>query len=160
MIFIILGSREYQFDRLLRKIDYFIDKYEYKGKVFAQIGSSKYIPKYYEYEKYLDKVQFEVYQNNAEIIISHGGTGALISSIKKRKKVIGVPRMAKFNEHTDDHQFQIIELLENEGYISSVKSEDLGELEYLLNHPEKIPSRKYNNFNIMHKIIMDFLELK
>ena len=45
----------------------------------------------------------------SDIVISHGGTGAIISSLKQEKKVIAVPRLAKYGEHVDDHQLQILE---------------------------------------------------
>ena len=48
-------------------------------------------------------------QSLADIVITHGGTGAIIGAVKKGKKVIAVPRMAKYGEHVDDHQFQLIE---------------------------------------------------
>ena len=44
----------------------------------------------------------------ANIVITHGGTGAIIGAVKKGKKVIAVPRLAKYGEHVDDHQLQLI----------------------------------------------------
>jgi len=53
LIFVCVGSREYQFDRLLKKIDELIEQGKITDKVFAQIGQSNYVPKYYEYKRYL-----------------------------------------------------------------------------------------------------------
>ena len=44
----------------------------------------------------------------ADIVITHGGTGAIIGAVKRGKKVIAVPRLARFGEHVDNHQLQII----------------------------------------------------
>ena len=44
----------------------------------------------------------------ADIVITHGGTGAIIGAVKKGKKVIAVPRLVKYGEHVDDHQLQLI----------------------------------------------------
>lgn len=44
----------------------------------------------------------------ADIVITHGGTGAIIGAVKKGKKVIAVPRLAKYGEHVDDHQLQLV----------------------------------------------------
>ena len=44
----------------------------------------------------------------ADIVITHGGTGAIIGAVKKGKKVIAVPRRAKYGEHVDDHQLQLV----------------------------------------------------
>ena len=41
-------------------------------------------------------------------MITHGGTGVIIGAVKKGKKVIAVPRLAKYGEHVDDHQLQLL----------------------------------------------------
>lgn len=46
--------------------------------------------------------------SKADIVITHGGTGAIIGAVKKGKKVIAVPRRAKYGEHVDDHQLQLV----------------------------------------------------
>lgn len=48
----------------------------------------------------------------SDIVVTHGGTGAIIGAVKKGKKVIAVPRLARFGEHVDDHQLQLIEQFE------------------------------------------------
>ena len=45
MIFITVGSQKFQFNRLLEQIDLLIENKIIKEEVFAQIGSSDYIPK-------------------------------------------------------------------------------------------------------------------
>lgn len=46
--------------------------------------------------------------DEADLIITHGGVGSVISSVKMWKKEIASPRLAKYGEHTNDHQLQII----------------------------------------------------
>lgn len=55
MILVIVGSQKFQFNRLLKKIDELIDKGVIKEKVFAQVGYSDYIPRNFEYKKFLDR---------------------------------------------------------------------------------------------------------
>ena len=55
MILVIVGSQKFQFNRLLMKIDELIDKGVIKEKVFAQVGYSDYIPRNFEYKKFLDR---------------------------------------------------------------------------------------------------------
>ena len=50
-------------------------------------------------------------QEKADVVITHGGSGAIIGAIKKGKKVIAVARRAKYGEHVDDHQTQLVEQL-------------------------------------------------
>lgn len=128
MIFVSLGSREYQFNRLLKELDRLIEAGQLHEEIFAQIGGSDYEPKHYQWERFLDKERFSVLQQQADLIISHGGTGALIGALKIGKKLIAVPRLAKFGEHIDDHQTQISGVLAEQGYLLSVtEMDDLGD---------------------------------
>ena len=108
MIFVTVGSQKFQFDRLLRSIDEQIASGKIKDEIFAQIGFSTYRPKHYKFENFLDREEFEKKVLESEIVITHGGTGAIVGTLKKGKKVIAVPRLAKYGEHVDDHQLQLI----------------------------------------------------
>lgn len=108
-IFITLGSQKFQFNRLLKAVDELCEKEIVVSEdVFAQIGYSDYIPQKYNYKKFLDREEFSVEMGKADIVITHGGTGAIIGAVKKGKKVIAVPRRAKYGEHVDDHQLQLV----------------------------------------------------
>lgn len=104
MIFVTLGSQKFQFDRLLQAVD----ELKTDEEIFAQIGYSNYEPKNYEYKKFLDRDEFENVMDKADIVITHGGTGAIIGAVKKGKKVIAVPRLKKYGKHVDDHQLQLV----------------------------------------------------
>ena len=108
-IFITLGSQKFQFNRLLRAVDELCEKGTVDAEdVFAQIGYSDYLPKNFNYKKFLDRDEFSIEMEKADIVITHGGTGAIIGAVKKDKKVIAVPRLAKYGEHVDDHQLQLV----------------------------------------------------
>lgn len=108
MIFITLGSQKFQFNRLLKAVDELIKNGVIQDKVFAQIGYSDYSPKYFKYKQFLEREEFVIMEEKADVIITHGGTGAIIGAVKMGKKVIAVPRLAKYGEHVDDHQLQLI----------------------------------------------------
>ena len=108
MIFVTLGSQKFPFNRLLKKIDELIEAGAITEPVFAQTGASDYIPKHYAYQPFLDRDTFSEYMSRCDTVITHGGTGAIIGAVKKGKKVIAVPRLAKYGEHVDDHQLQLI----------------------------------------------------
>lgn len=128
MIFITLGSQKFQFNRLLKAVDNLVEMEIITDEVFAQIGYSDYQPKCYPFEHFLDREQFAEWEANADIVITHGGTGAIIGALKKGKKVIAVPRLAKYGEHVDDHQLQLIEQFTKSGLICSCDGVDkLGE---------------------------------
>lgn len=157
MIFVCVGSRDYQFDRLIKEVDKLVEEKIILDDIYAQIGTTKYIPKNIEYSRFLSAEDFIKYQKNADIIISHAGTGALVSSIKLNKKVISVPRREKYNEHTDDHQLQVSEALAKQGYLIEVL--DISNLknaykEIIQFHPKKFQSES-KIVNIINEFITE-----
>ena len=120
MILVTVGSQKFQFDRLLRAVDELIEKGAISEKVFGQIGCSTYIPKHYEYKRFLDREEFAARESECDILITHAGTGAIINAVKKGKKVIAVPRLASYGEHVDDHQIQLIEQFREQNLICGI----------------------------------------
>ena len=53
----------------------------------------------------------------ADLVITHAGTGAIIGGVKNGKKVVAVPSLAKYGEHGDDHQLQIVKQFAQMGLI-------------------------------------------
>ena len=128
MIFVTTGSQKFQFNRLLQKIDSLIEEGMVSEKVFAQIGESDYHPKHYEYCMFLDREGFAEKMRQTRMVITHGGTGAIIGALKQGKKVIAVPRMARYGEHVDDHQVQLLREFDGMNLICACyDSEKLGE---------------------------------
>lgn len=136
MIFITLGSQKFQFNRLLRAVDDLVERGIVTDEVFAQTGYSDYIPQNYAYKQFLDREEFAAYEAKADIVITHGGTGAIIGAVKKGKKVIAVPRLARYGEHVDDHQLQLIAQFKNQNLICGLDdcSQLEDGLEYVKNH--------------------------
>ena len=106
-IFVALGTHPQQFDRLLEKIDSLVASKKIKAEVFAQTGSSGYGPKNYKSREFLSPEEFSKEFEKADIIISHGGAGAIINALESKKPLIIVPRLKRFGEHTDDHQLDL-----------------------------------------------------
>lgn len=157
MIFVSLGSREYPFNRLLAELDELVIKGLITGKIFAQIGKSTYIPKHYEYERYMAVDEFKRKQAEADLVISHGGTGALVGALKIGKQVIAVPRLEKFGEHGDDHQLQVSHALADKGYLICV--EDINTLFQAIENLNTNPiQKKYSLPSNVISIIDNFIK--
>ncbi|MGL6199653.1 MAG: PssE/Cps14G family polysaccharide biosynthesis glycosyltransferase [Lachnospiraceae bacterium] len=109
MIFVIVGSQKFQFDRLLKKVDSLIVQGIINEDVYAQIGASCYIPQNYVYDRFLDQFKFAEKIEECDMVITHGGTGAIINALEHNKKVIAVPRLSQYGEHVDDHQVELLE---------------------------------------------------
>lgn len=120
MIFVTVGSQKFQFNRLLIAIDNLLEDGTLNENVFAQSGYSDYIPKNYQFKNFLDREEYNEWEKRADIIVTHGGTGAIVGAVKRGKKVIAVPRLAKYGEHVDDHQLQLINQFKSQNLICSV----------------------------------------
>ena len=157
MIFIILGTQKFQFNRILKEIDNLIESGIILEKVIAQCGYSTYKPKNFEVIEFLNKVDYDKYLNECDKVICHGGTGAIINTITKNKKVIAIPRLSEFGEHVDDHQKEIIKQFKDNNYIIGLENVD--EIKEYIN---KIDDFKFNEYisnteNILN-IIDDFIK--
>ena len=152
MIFVTLGSQKFQFNRLLKAVD----ELDTDEEIFAQIGYSDYKPQNYKYKEFLDREEFAAWEEKADIVITHGGTGAIIGAVKKGKKVIAVPRLAKYGEHVDDHQTQLIKQFKDLNLIYACVD---GDLQKAL---EVVKNNTYNeyksNTQTIIKSLVDFIE--
>lgn len=148
MIFVTLGSQKFQFNRLLKAVD----ELDTDEEIFAQIGYSDYKPQNYKYKEFLDREEFAAWEQKADIVITHGGTGAIIGAVKKGKKVIAVPRLAKYGEHVDDHQIQLIGQFRNLNLIYACMDCDLQKA------LEVVKNTTYNEYNSNTNKIIKSLE--
>ena len=78
-------------------------------------------PDFHGFQQFLDRDEFAEWEEKADIVITHGGTGAIIGAVKKGKKVIAVPRLAKYGEHVDDHQLQLIDQFKEQNLICGLQ---------------------------------------
>lgn len=152
MIFITLGSQKFQFNRILKKIDELIEKDIIKEEVFAQIGYSDYRPINYKYEDFLDREKFSKLMKSSTLVITHGGTGAIITAVKAGKKVIAVPRLAQYGEHVDDHQLQLLKQFDSMNLICPC-----WEINDLRQSIDIVMKRTYNTYESNTQAIIDSL---
>lgn len=126
-IFVTVGSRNYQFNRLFKKLDELYEQGVIEGKMFAQIGTSTYTPKHFEYKDFISQEEFAEKVKWADLVVSHGASGSIMKALNAGKKVLAVTRLAKYNEHINDHQIQNNEAFASNGYVLAVyEMDDLG----------------------------------
>lgn len=152
MIFVTVGSQKFQFNRLLIELDRLVEEKKIIEDIFAQTGYSNYMPKNYKYKSFLDRAEFSKIMSECDKVITHGGTGAIITAVKQGKKVIAVPRLKVFQEHVDDHQLQIVNQFKEMGFIDYV--EDISKMETAINNVENMEFKEYtsNTENIIKEI--------
>lgn len=112
MIFITTGSRNFQFNRLLKAVDEAVSEGIIQDKVFAQIGASDYKIQNYGYTEFMNHDEFNQQIYNCDIVVTHGGTGVIVNSVKAGKHVVAVPRLPLYGEVVDDHQIELIKVFE------------------------------------------------
>ncbi len=157
MILVILGTQDKKFIRLLEEIDNLIERKVIKEKVIVQAGySSSYKSNNMEILNLISKIDFENLIKTANLIITHGGVGSILTGLKYNKKIIAVPRLKKYREHVNDHQLQIVNNFSKEGYIIGV--DDVKDIEEALSKvkdfkPKKYKSNKDNVLKLMEKLI-------
>ena len=157
MIFVTLGTQDKSFKRLLIDIDNMIKKYKIKDKIIVQAGFTKYESKNMSIFDLLDKDEFDKYIKDCDLLITHGGVGSILTGLKNNKIVIACPRLAKYNEHINDHQKQIIDKFSDEGYILSYnEGDDLGKI--IIDSKNFKPKKYISNTDNMIKIIKDFID--
>ena len=156
MILVVLGTQDKQFDRLLKDVDKLIDDKVINDKVVVQAGQTKYESKNMEIFDLIPAPEFEELLDKADLVITHGGAGTILSAIKKGKRIIAAPRLSKYMEHHNDHQKQIIGEFKKQGYLLEYNDgDDLGKLikESKKFKPKEFKSNTKNMIKNLNKYI-------
>ena len=122
MVFVSLGTQDKKFTRLLDIVSEAINQGLITEKVVVQAGYTKYESDVMEIYDYVSTDEFNKYIQDCSLLITHGGVGNILTGLKYNKKIIAVPRMEKYGEHTNDHQLQIVNNFADKGYV--LKLED------------------------------------
>lgn len=145
MIFVTLGTQDKSFHRLLEEIERAIKKGIIQEEVIVQAGVTKFESKYMKVMDLIPREEFEELIANCDLLITHGGVGSILTGLEHGKKVIAVPRLSKYKEHTNDHQVQIVEEFAHRGYLVALKSMDT--LPKTLKRVEKFKPKRYESNN-------------
>ena len=129
MIFVTVGSRNYPFDRLFKRLDALYEDGTLTESMFAQIGTSTYKPKNYDFKEFVSPEEFVELIEKADIVVTHGASGSIMKALNAGKKVIAVTRLEKYGEHINDHQIQNNEAFSSNKYVlmADLELDDLGE---------------------------------
>lgn len=140
MIFVVLGTHELPFNRLLREIDRQISAGIIMEEVIVQAGHTKYQSNQMKIFDFTTYEHMADLYHKANIIITHGGTGSITMGMKMGKKVIAVPRLIKYGEHNDDHQLEIVKQFRETGHILCWNEpEELAEVLRLVKNFKPVP---------------------
>jgi len=146
--FVCLGTQDKTFNRLLEVIE----KSDLSDEIIVQAGFTKFNSSKMDIKEYLNPSEFEKYMEEANLIITHGGVGTILKALNKNKKIIACARLAKYKEHQNDHQKEIIDKFEEEGYLLQLnENQNLNEL---LKQIEDFKPKKYlsNQENFLRQV--------
>jgi len=150
VIFVTVGTHTQSFNRLLKVVDELKKINKIEEEVVMQIGYSTYEPKNTKWFRFTDYKIIEKLNKNARIIITHGGAGCILTALSFDKPIIAVPRLRKYNEHTDDHQIDLVKNLDREGKLTAVFN--LNNLEKTIKKIKRRGKRKKIRKPIMNDI--------
>ncbi len=139
MILVTLGTQKEQFTRLLDMIE----KSKLNEKIVVQLGHTKYTSTKMELFNFINYDKMNELIDKADIVITHGGTGSILSPLYKGKKVIACARLAKYEEHVDNHQEEIVNLFAEEGYILKLTEND--KLDDIIKIAKNFKPKKYQS---------------
>lgn len=158
MILVIVGTQDKSFHRLLDEVERLIDKGIIKEEVIAQTGYTEFTSRHIKIHPFLDREEMARLQREASYVITHAGVGSIMECLEQNKKVIVVPRLKEYKEHTNNHQLQILNTFSTNGYVIGCKEVD--ELETCIKKIKKFkPQKLENNSNQrMIGIIEDYIK--
>lgn len=152
MILVTLGTQDKKFYRLLEEIDNLLIRRKIKDKVIVQAGSSSHYKcksKKMQIFSLIPMEEFDKLIKECSLLITHGGVGTILAGLKNKKKVIAVPRLAKYKEHVNDHQVQIVSNFSDEEYL--LKVENIKTLWNVMEYSKVFKPKEYveNNENFL-----------
>ena len=143
LILITLGTQDKSFERLLKSIDMLVNDGKINEKIVVQAGHTKFNSDNMEMFDYIPMDKFDELIESCDVLITHGGVGSIIAGMKNNKKVIAAARLKKYKEHTNDHQLEIIEAFEEEGYIINIK--DFSKIDKYINDAKEFKPKEYSS---------------
>ncbi len=158
MILVVLGTQDKRFERLIALVDDAIKNGWIHEDVIVQSGCTQYASDKMKIVDFVDMSEFEKWMKECRLLITHGGVGTIMSALRLKKPVIACARLAKYGEHHNDHQCEIIENFYEKGLLIEVK--DGQTLENALKDAETfvVPEVESNNQKMI-SLLADFLEI-
>lgn len=118
MVFVTVGTPTQGFSRLLQAVDELVESGFFGGeRVFIQTGSTRdFVPRHCDWKPFVPRLEFDRLITEAGLVISHGGA-TVLEMVRLGKVPVVMPRRRKYDEHVNDHQIELTELLASEGRV-------------------------------------------
>lgn len=117
LILVLLGTHELPFTRLLKEVERLKLEGFLMDEIIVQNGNTHFETDVLTLKPFVSYEEMEQLVEQARLIITHAGSGSIISGLKKGKVIIAAPRLAKYGEHNDDHQLELAQVFEEQNHI-------------------------------------------
>ena len=85
------------------------------------------LPDHVEWHKFIAYGDLLTAIREADVVVCHAGIGSIMMALEASRRPVIVARLARFNEHVDDHQLDIADRMAEEGLVTYAR--DLGDLD-------------------------------
>ena len=116
MIFVTVGQC-LPFDRLTKAVDKWARLRDY-ADIFAQIGSTTWIPRHMKWANFIKPEEFEQKMKEATAVVAHAGAGTILKALELGKPILVMPRFVKFYESNTEHQLYMAERFQDSGLVT------------------------------------------
>jgi len=113
LILVLCGTQKQQFTRMISTVEKIANQHE----IIVQAGHTEYTSPKMQIFDFITADEIAILYERADYIITHGGAGSMFQAVTAGKKTLVVPRLAKYEEHVDNHQLQLAEKLAKLGYL-------------------------------------------
>lgn len=153
-VFATVGNATQPFDRFVRLVD---------GAAAAtglatliQVGRSSCRPEHARAVEFVGRPEFEQLIREADFVVTHGGSGSMMTAIRLGKQPIVVVRRSCFREVIDDHQQDLAGEFSRAGLVRLAESvDDL--VAHLQEGPSPLPASAGFSNTRMLNIVERFL---
>ena len=115
MVFITAGT-QLPFDRLIKAMDEIAAGLPHV-EFIAQALNTTYQAQHLKMLDFITSSEFNTYVDSCQLIISHAGMGTIFTALTKQKPIIIMPRLVKYKEHRNEHQFATCKQMDKMAYV-------------------------------------------
>jgi beta-1,4-N-acetylglucosaminyltransferase len=161
VIFVTVGMHTDGFPRLIQEMDRIaalIDE-----EVVMQIGATAYHPTTARWFPFTTEAEMKMLCEQARVIVSHAGSGSILTALQYGKPLIVMPRLQKYAEHVDDHQLELAGALSQVGALL-VASETADLWRHLRSidsfSPKALTGNRSRLVTALRNIVLDLAEIR
>jgi UDP-N-acetylglucosamine transferase subunit ALG13 len=104
LLLVTVGSDHHPFDRVVDWVDDYLEAADHAEVRYFCQHATAHPPRIGEHQAFLDHDELQRLLGEATAIVSHGGPGTLLESLRCGRVPIAVPRRQRLGEAVDDHQ--------------------------------------------------------